>query len=294
MYSNLPTCVKISHSILIVFVWLLIYAICSAYNAYIFFNDSFLPGGLKAIKYIVSLIFYFSTIMAIICHTLTILTDPGSLNYDLVDKLQPEQKTRCEKCQKDRPLRAHHCRICKRCIMKMDHHCPWVFNCVGFGNHKIFFLFICYTLLGLLIAMIMFIVFLCSDSFKEIYRNRKSRRLDFGENNMRIFGDSFKKIGDVLMIIIALIFAFFTFCSVFTLFISQIVILTRNITNIESDKYVGKQNNNPFYAETHRCFLFKALLGLNEKWKWFFPIVEPNLYHGGYVYITPFKKEEFS
>ena len=294
MHSNLPTCVKISHSILIAFVWLIIYAICSAYNAYIFFNDSFLPGGLKAIKYIISLIFYFSTIMLIICHTLTVLTDPGSLNYDLVDKLKPEEKTRCEKCHKDRPLRAHHCRICKKCFMKMDHHCPWVFNCIGHGNHKIFFLFICYTLLALLISMIMFISFLCSDSFKEIYKNRKSRRLDFGRNNMKIFGDSFLKIGDILMIIVALIFAFSTFCSVFTLFISQIVILSRNITNIESDKYIGKQNNNPFYAETHRCFLFKALLGLNEKWKWFFPIIEPNIYNGGYVYSMPFKREVFT
>ena len=154
--------------------------------------------------------------------SLTILTDPGSLNYDLVDKLQPEQKTRCEKCQKDRPLRAHHCRICKRCIMKMDHHCPWVFNCVGFGNHKIFFLFICYTLIGLLTALIMFIVFFCSDSFKVMYKNRKNRRLDFAQNNMRIFGDSFKKMGDVLMIIFVFIFTFFTFCSVLTLFFSQI------------------------------------------------------------------------
>ena len=96
------------------------------------------------------------------------------------------------------------------------------------------------------------------------------------------------------MIICALIFAFFTFCSVFSLFISQIVILSRNITNIESDKYMGKENTNPFYAETDRFFSFKSLLGLNEKWKWFFPIVEPNIYNGGYVYITPFRKVIFT
>ena len=42
----------------------------------------------------------------------------------------------------------------------------------------------------------MFIGFLCSGSFKDIYNNTKTRRLDFGQNNMRIFGDIFAKWGD--------------------------------------------------------------------------------------------------
>ena len=169
MYSKLPIGSKIGHSLLIPYVWLFIFVIIAAYNRYIFFNDSFLPGGLKAIKYIISLFFYFSTIMTVICHTLTILTDPGSLNYRIVSLLKEKEKTKCGKCQKDRPLRAHHCSVCDKCFMKMDHHCPWVFNCVGFANHKIFFLFICYTVLGCLISLIMFIAFLCSGSFKDIY-----------------------------------------------------------------------------------------------------------------------------
>ena len=287
----MPKCTKIAHSVIIPFVWLIIYAIIAAYNRYIFFNDDFLPKGLKAIKYIVSLIFYFCAIMAVVCHTLTITTDPGSLNYEIVDKLKINQRTECGKCTKNRPQRAHHCSICDKCFMKMDHHCPWVFNCVGFGNQKIFFLFICYVNIAGLIALIMFISFLCSNSFKEIYDNRKKiRRLDFGENNMRIFGNSFKKWGDVLMIIFALILVVFVLCSVITLFFSQLYLISRNITNIENDAFEGRQNANHFYTE-NRWFSIKTVLGLNEKWKWFFPIVEPNLYNGGYIYEISIKNQ---
>ena len=120
MHSNLPTHLKIGHSLLIPFVWLIVYAIIAAYNRYIFLNESFLPGGLKAIKYIVSLLFYFAAIMTIICHTLTVLTDPGSLDYEIVSQLKEKEKTNCVKCQKDRPLRAHHCSICKKCLGKKE------------------------------------------------------------------------------------------------------------------------------------------------------------------------------
>ena len=136
----------------------------------------------------------------------------------------------------------------------------------------------------------MFISFLCSGSFKDIYNNAKTRRLDFGQNNMRIFGDTFAKWGDFLMIIFAVIFVFFTLCSVVILFFSQILLINRNITNIENDAFQGKENNNQFYAKNNRWFMIKVLLGLNEKWKWFFPIVEYNIYNGGYIFDNPLKE----
>lgn len=289
MYSNLYTPVKVCHAFMIPFVWLIMYAIVAGFNRYVFFNDAFLPDGLKAVKYIVSILFYFCAVMGIICHILTISTDPGSLNYDIVAQLKPKEKTDCKKCQKDRPLRAHHCSVCDKCFMKMDHHCPWVFNCVGFGNQKIFFLFVSYTVLGSLIALVMFIVFFCSDSFKDMYDISKNRKLNFAQNNMRIFGDSFKDLGDIIMIILVTVITFFTFLSVLSLFFSQITLISRNITNIEYDTFRDRENVNPFYAETDRCFMLRALMGF-EIWKWFFPIVEPNIYNGGYVYDTPFKK----
>ena len=289
MYSNLLTSTKIFHSINVYLYWLIMYAIVAAYNSYIFFNDSFLQGGLKSIKYIISILFYFSVIMAIICHVLTIATDPGSLDYDIISQLKIKEKESCLKCQKDRPKRAHHCSICKRCFMKMDHHCPWVFNCVGFGNQKIFFLFVSYTLLGTFFALIMFIPFFCSDSFKKIHNISKNRKLDFAQNNLKIFKKSFIDLSGELMIILATVLTSLTFLSVISLFLSQIFLISKNITNIEFDAFKNKENTNPYYAETDRYFMFKSLMGF-EVWKWFFPIVEPNIYNGGYVYDTPFKK----
>ena len=52
----------------------------------------------------------------------------------------------CHRCDRFKPRRAHHCSVCRRCVVKMDHHCPWVNNCVGVGNHKLFMLFLTYTL----------------------------------------------------------------------------------------------------------------------------------------------------
>ena len=289
MYSNLPICEKIVHSLFIPIVWLLFFAITAGYNRYIFFNDSFLPGGLKAIKYLLSILFYFCDIMTIICHILTVLTNPGELNYEIVSQLGPAEQTECKKCEKNRPLRAHHCKICKKCFMKMDHHCPWVFNCVGFANQKIFFLFICYANAGCVFALGMFIGLFCSSSYKDIINGSKNRRLDFGINNMRIFGGSFMKIGDILMSILVVIVICLVLCCLIPLMGSQIYLIKRNITNIENDAFEGKISSNPYYAYNNRWLMVKIILGLNQKWKWFFPIVEPNIYNGGYVFDISYK-----
>ena len=288
MHSNLPTCPKIGQSLLIPFVWLLMFAITSGYNKYIFFTDSFLPNGLKAIKYIISLIFYFCVVMAIICHILTVVTDPGSLNYDLVSKLTPETKNNCGKCGKDRPNRAHHCSVCGKCFLKMDHHCPWVFNCVGYKNQKIFFLFVTYTNIGCIIALIMFISFFCSSSFKDLVDiakdkdKDKKRNLEFALNNMLIFGTKFKKIGDILMLCLVTGITFLTLLSVFALFLSQVYLIKRNITNIEADAFRDRDELNPYYAKNG--YMMSVVMGLGSKWKWLFPIVEPNIFNAGYVY----------
>jgi len=54
---------------------------------------------------------------------------------------------RCHKCNDNyKPNRAHHDSVTGRCIVKFDHFCPWVGNAVGALNHKMFCLFVFYTM----------------------------------------------------------------------------------------------------------------------------------------------------
>ncbi|EKM78985.1 hypothetical protein AGABI1DRAFT_75570 [Agaricus bisporus var. burnettii JB137-S8] len=57
--------------------------------------------------------------------------------------------SKCRKCGRLRPERAHHCRICNRCVLKYDHHCPVRINqCVGLHNERHFVLFLIYLTLA--------------------------------------------------------------------------------------------------------------------------------------------------
>ncbi|CAO3586648.1 unnamed protein product [Absidia cylindrospora] len=53
----------------------------------------------------------------------------------------------CKMCKSFKPERSHHCRVCNTCVLKMDHHCSWINGCVGYKNHKIFLLFLFYTMI---------------------------------------------------------------------------------------------------------------------------------------------------
>lgn len=93
----------------------------------------------------------------------------------------------CKKCISPKPPRTHHCSVCNRCILKMDHHCriplcsllnllsvfmciyyffkfsiciflnanvAWLNNCVGYRNHRYFFLYMVYMVVGVFFVII--------------------------------------------------------------------------------------------------------------------------------------------
>ncbi|KAJ8686787.1 hypothetical protein QAD02_022581 [Eretmocerus hayati] len=74
--------------------------------------------------------------------------------YPPVGGLIPEAVSICKKCIKPKPPRTHHCSVCNKCVLKMDHHCPWFNNCVGHYNHRYFFQYMIFTVLGTVFIMV--------------------------------------------------------------------------------------------------------------------------------------------
>ncbi|KAJ8923492.1 hypothetical protein NQ315_010070 [Exocentrus adspersus] len=82
---------------------------------------------------------------------MAVVTPPG---FPPQGELITEAVSICKKCISPKPPRTHHCSVCNRCILKMDHHCPWLNNCVGYRNHRYFFLYMVYMVLGVFFVMI--------------------------------------------------------------------------------------------------------------------------------------------
>ena len=61
----------------------------------------------------------------------------------------------CYKCDRMKSHDTHHCGTCGTCVTMMCHHCPFTNNCVGLKNYSYFYLFICYSNVGLLFSMYM-------------------------------------------------------------------------------------------------------------------------------------------
>ncbi|XP_022902518.1 palmitoyltransferase ZDHHC16 [Onthophagus taurus] len=82
---------------------------------------------------------------------MAVITPPG---YPPQGELITEAVSICKKCISPKPPRTHHCSVCNKCILKMDHHCPWLNNCIGFQNHRYFFMYMIYTVAGVLFLIL--------------------------------------------------------------------------------------------------------------------------------------------
>nr|XP_054758381.1 palmitoyltransferase ZDHHC22-like [Lytechinus pictus] len=60
----------------------------------------------------------------------------------------------CVPCQQYVPPRAHHCSVCNQCVLKRESHCFFLGNCVGHINQGFFVVFLFYTALSSLFALL--------------------------------------------------------------------------------------------------------------------------------------------
>jgi palmitoyltransferase len=96
----------------------------------------------------------FHVIMLAVWLRLAVLypSDPGTITsfHDDIDGLLEDATrgipldpvTHCRTCLVLKPMRSKHCNKCGVCIARLDHHCTWINRCVGYGNHRIFVVFL--------------------------------------------------------------------------------------------------------------------------------------------------------
>ena len=287
MYSNMSTTWQIIYFICIPLVWLIIYVVFSSFTTY-FYNNNYAMYNYPILKILISLFFYFCAFMTLFCHLLSIFTNPGTIEEEKLKKLKKDEKTFCKKCEKYRPLRAHHCSTCNKCILKLDHHCPWIYNCVGYYNQKTFILFLFYGTIGDFTAFLCLIFRIFHPTFNYMIINAAN---DINFDDDYVFFKLILALKHPLWIIFGTVMSFGMTFGIGVLLYTQINNIRKNITSCECTIY-DEDDECPYYCDNKdfRFFMFKTVMGMGNYWKWFFPIFEENKYNGGYYFDTPYKR----
>lgn len=299
MYSNTNNFWKVFSFLAVVPVYLIIFTVVYAFTNYYLMDDT--QSEFTTKKIICSILFYIFALITFICHTVSMLTNPGYVDAEKVagDKIlvklspdpqdiNPEGDTKkfsklfCKKCNKNRPERSHHCSKCGKCVLKMDHHCPWIFNCVGFYNQKAFYLFLFYATLGDLIACICLSSKIFDHSFMHMILRPKRRMNPHADY---IILEIFKSLKDPLLIIAGTCLSLAMTIGIGGLFCYQTYLIYHNMTSIESSSSVRKEDA-PFFSKYKRTMI-KSVIGFKTGIHWFLPIFKPNKYNNGYSYHIP-------
>ena len=161
------------------------------------------------------------------------------------------KKPFCLKCNRSRPLRAHHCKECNRCIMMMDHHCVFIDNCVGIRNFRPVYLFLC--------LFPVHAVLMIATIFARL-------------------GDKANPFQIIVLVLSLLYFPIFTIIVVAQL-VQQTSLLLRNATCVEDEEKDGVKY---LYKKMHQENLDEfdtgsVVANIKEKmghkvWMWFLPI----------------------
>ena len=207
---------------------------------------------------IISTIFYFTSLMSIICHSKSMFID-NSIDYQNINN--NNLNNHCGKCDFNRPQRAHHCKICGVCNLKMDHHCPWILNCVGEKNEKYFYLFLCYTFLTCF-----FIFFSTLDLFFYSISNYQI----YNEKNFINYFYHFFLSYDNYLSFFSFFFSFIIGFSVLYLIYFSWLHIKIGLSTIEMKIYEKNLNDCPYYNDNWKDNFIK-IFG-NNIYKMFLPI----------------------
>ena len=276
MFGEIPITSKIYNFLPVLPVYcVIVIVVTSMFNYYIF--DGM---GLTFFKLIFVPLFTLCATMTVICHSYSMLTDPGKIEPNLLPTEVAIQcdELFCKKCQKRRPARTHHCRVCNRCILKMDHHCPWVANCVGYNNQKFFYQFLFYATLGDCIAFFCLLVKVFEMDMKvPSTANKPGTQISVGELIWVMRGPIYLIVGTMT--------SFAMTASIGFLFCFQTYIIKNNLTTLEN-KSLKNHKDNPYF-HNNGIHNIKIVLGLNSYYEWFIPVFYPNIYNNGHFFTTP-------
>ena len=128
-----------------------------------------------------------------------------------------------------------------------------------------------------------------SDEFSYMLRHPKYK-INFNSGVLIIIIQTLISLNEPLMLLMGTLLSFSMTIAIGGLFFTQIYLISRNVTGVEDTIYSNNPEMNEWYAKKDRWFMFKTVLGLNQRWKWFLPIVESNKYNSGYSFDTPYQR----
>ena len=126
--------------------------------------------------------------LAIYSHLLCVFSDPGSISLHykadferfpviscqmestLNSELRDIIEKNCNTCNCAQPPRTYHCPRCERCIARLSHHCDWVNNCIGYYTERCYLLFLLYSILFSVQAILVFAIAILYGEFDLLER----------------------------------------------------------------------------------------------------------------------------
>lgn len=173
--------------------------------------------------------------------------DIGKMLEDAAHGVPLDVATYCRTCLVLKPLRSKHCAKCGVCIARLDHHCTWINRCVGYGNHRIFVVFLLLQTSALFgyVSLSMIVIF---EKIQDLYDIRVSA----ADGGTSLKSSSSMTSMDVWIELPPLISSYFLVIMVFSwgilAFVALSIMTKQHLVNMAKNLTVNEQINWRRYA----------------------------------------------